>query len=244
MRLLHAQSQMEDDRKLCEYSLPEGTGISALFEPAVEINIEVSSRHQLLKFKVSNAMSVMALKTQIAGVIRCGMAPERMELRLGDVPLEDVMPLHFYGIKEDSKLNAMKPYIDVTVKSNKGEIICWRLNRKDAIQDVKVKLATSKITFCIKEHSSVKFQGEVDGLMDRLGGSMNLEPMRLCVITEDQNFNEVDDDDATVENYKIKDGDKLFLLIYKWKSEECEIMVTKTGRKLQGVEKDDTILAV
>ena len=42
VRLLQGQTVLEDDRKLCEYSLPEGATISALFEPDVNISIDVS----------------------------------------------------------------------------------------------------------------------------------------------------------------------------------------------------------
>ena len=85
VRLLHAQAPMEDDWKLCEYSLPEGTTISVLFEPDVDINIEVSTCHQMQKLTASNATSVMELKVQICGIMKCGISPEKLEIRLGDV---------------------------------------------------------------------------------------------------------------------------------------------------------------
>ena len=43
---------MEDDRKLSEYSLTEGATISALFEPDVDINIEVSNGNQTPKLTI------------------------------------------------------------------------------------------------------------------------------------------------------------------------------------------------
>ena len=152
---------MEHNRKLCEYSLPEGATISALFELDVDINIEVSTRHQSQKLTVSNSTSVMALKAQICGVMKCGVAPEKLEIRLGDVTLEDPMPLHFHGIREGSMLNIMKPYVGVMVETNKGAKIFWRLKRKDTIGDVKIKLATSsnttgRKTECLNPDDSLK----------------------------------------------------------------------------------------
>ena len=73
LRFLHAQAPMDDDRKLCEYSLPEGATISALFEPDVDISIEVSTRHQTQKLTISNATSVMALKVQVCGVMNVAL---------------------------------------------------------------------------------------------------------------------------------------------------------------------------
>ena len=113
---------MDDDRKLCEYSLPEGATISALFEPDVDISIEVSTHHQTQKLTISNATSVMALKVQVCGVMKCGVAPEKLEIRLGDITLEDPMPLHFYRIKEGSRLYLIKPYVRVTVGKQQGRI--------------------------------------------------------------------------------------------------------------------------
>ena len=214
---------MEDDRKLCEYSLPEGAVISALFEPDVDITVEVSSRHQVQNFSVSNATPVMALKDQIHGVMKCGMASERLEIRLGDVTLEDMMPLHFYGIKEGSKLDLIKPHIRVMVENNHGDLICWRLDRKDTIAEVKVKLAASL-------------------------GNVSTEQLHLYTVTDGQNFDELDDDDETVENYKIKDGDKLYLLTNKWSSGNSKIdrsiTVMKTKRNVQGIEGGDTCLGI
>ena len=134
---------MRDNRKLSEYSIPEGATISALFEPDVDINIEVNIGHKTQKLTVPNSTSAMALKVQISGIMRGGVAPEKLEIRLGDVTLEDSMPLHFYGVKNGSTLSILKPYVIVSVEDNHGDIICKRLNRKDTIQEVKVKLSSS-----------------------------------------------------------------------------------------------------
>ena len=223
---------MEDDRKLCEYSLPEGTTISALFEPDVDINIEVRTRHQTQELTVSNTTSVMVLKVQISGVMRCGMAPERLEIRLGNLTLEDPMPLHFYGIKDGSMLNIMKPYVGVMVENNKGNTICWHLNRKDAIGDVKVRLATSSK----RTPKNTEYPDPDD--------SVKVEQLRLYLMSEDgETFDELDENDETVGGCKIGDDDRLYLLSYMW-TQKFKVTVKKTGRQLWGLETDDTCLGV
>ena len=220
---------MEDDRKLCEYSLPEASTISALFEPDVDINIEVSTHHQTQKLTVSNATSVMALKVQIYDIMRCGMAPEKLEIRLGDVTLEDPMPLHFYRVKDGSRLDVVKPYVGIRVKNNKENTIYWRLNRKDTIGEVKVRLATSSKGTCRNPDSD---------------DSVKVEQLRLYLLSEDgQGFDELDENDETLDSYKIKDDDKLYLLSYMW-TWHFIVTVKKTGRQLWGLEKDDTCLSV
>ena len=222
---------MEDDRKLCKYSLPEGATISALFEPDVDINIEVTTGHQSQILTVSNATSVMALKVQICGIMRCGVVPEKLEIRLGDVTLEDPMPLHFYRVKEGSRLDVVKPYVGVMVENNKGNTIYWRLNRKDAIGEVKVRLATSSKGACRNKD----FPDPDD--------SVKVEQLRLYLMSEDgQSFDELDENE-TVDDYKIKDGDKLYLLSYMW-TQKLKVTVKKTGRQLWGLEKDDTCLGI
>ena len=74
---------------------------------------------------------------------------------------------------------------------------------------------------------------------------MKVEQLRLYLITDDQSFEELDEDDETVEDYKIQDGDKLFLLTYSWAG-TMKVTVKKTGRELEtwGLEKDDTCLVV
>ena len=130
------------------------------------------------------------------------------------------MPLHFYGVKEGSKIDVIKHYVRVMIENNHGHVIYWRLNRKDAIKEVKAKLAASL-------------------------SNVSIEQLHLYTIAG-KNFDELDDDDQTVENYEIKDGDKLFLLIYKWYDtlDEYKVTVMKTGRELWGLEKDDTGLGV
>ena len=192
--------------------------ISALFEPDADVKIEVSMGHQAQNFTVSNTTSVMELKVQICVLMRCGAAPEKLEVRLGDVTLEDPMPLHFYGIQDGSKLNVIKPYIRVTVLNNHGKLIYWRLNRKDIIKEVKVKLAASL-------------------------NNVTTEQMHLYLVSDGQDFNELHDDDETVERCKIQDGDKLYLLIYRW-TKKMNVTLKMAGMKLWGLEKDDTALGI
>ena len=234
MRLLHAQAPMENDRKLCEYSLPEGATISALFEPDVNINIEVSTHHERQKLKVSNTTSVKALKVQISGVMRCYVAPEKLEIRLGDITLEDLMPLHFYGVQNGTKLELLKPYVGVMIENNFGHKIYWRLKRKDFIKDVKVKVASTQKSLTPESVS----QDEIDK-----GGIINAEGLRIYLVTNGSNFNELDDD-GTVEDCKLKDGDNLYLLSYRWLSNQGVVTVRKTGMNLQGVEAGDTCLGI
>ena len=130
VRLLQGQTVLEDDRKLCDYSLPEGATISALFEPDVDINIDVSTGLEVHNITVSNATSVKAIKVHICDVMSCGVASERLEIRLADITLDDPMPLHFYGIKDGSTLKILKPYVNVTIENNQGATLFWRLSRK------------------------------------------------------------------------------------------------------------------
>ena len=217
---------------MCEYSLPEGTTISALFEPDVDINIEVSTRHQTQELTVSNTTSVMVLKVQISGVMRCGVAPESLEIRLGEVTLEDPMPLHSYGVKDGSRLDIIRPYVGVFVENNKGDKIFWHLKRKDTIAEVKIKLATSsKIT-----GRNTEYQNPDD--------SLKVEQLCLYSITKDNKFEELDEDDEIVDNCNIKDNDRLYLISYKWTQQNLRVRVKKTRRELWGLEKDDTCLGI
>ena len=58
------------------------------------------------------------------------MAPDRLNIRLGDVMLRDPMPLHFYGVSDGSLLNVLRPYVSVTIENNYGSSLYWRLNRE------------------------------------------------------------------------------------------------------------------
>ena len=173
--MLQGQTVLEDDRKLCQYSLPEGATISALFEPDVDINIEVNMGQKTQKLAVSNSTPIVALKVQICDLMRCRMAPEKLEIRLRDVTLEDPLPLHFYGIKDGSILSILKPYVSVTIQNNHGNNLYWRLNRKDTIREVKKKLGQS--TYQLKFDIKYKDSGSIDEIKGFQDG--NVEGMRL-----------------------------------------------------------------
>ena len=248
VRLLQGQTVLEDDRKLCEYSLPEGATISALFEPDADINIEVSMGYQLHQLTVSKTTSIMALKLQVCEVMRCDVAPEKLEIKLGDVTLEDPMPLHFYEIMDGSKLNVLKPYVNVTILNNKGTEIFWRLKRRDTIKEVKTKLATVKTassastrSLSISQYGGNNYNGQISGGYSPDSG-ISTEASRLYFVASGQISRELDDDE-TVEHYKIKDDDRLFLLSYRWTTNR-NVFLTKAGRNIQGVELDDTCLGI
>ena len=246
VRLLQGQTVLEDNMKLSEYSIPEGAIISALFEPDADINIEVSMDYQIQHLTVSNNSSIMGLKEQMRSIVNCDVVPKKLEIRLGDVTLEDQMPLHFHEIMNGSKLNVIKPYVNVTIMNNKGTEIFWRLNRKDTIKEVKVKLAAvqnssgSMRSFSFLQHGT-RSNGQISGGYFPDSG-INAEGSRLYFIAEGQNFRELDDDE-TVENYKIKDDDRLFLLSYRWTTNH-EVVLTQSGRNIQGVESGDTGLGI
>ena len=76
-----------------------------------------------------------------------------------------------------------------------------------------------------------------------LAGTVSAEAIRLYLVTSDKVFEELDDDE-TVECHEIKDGDNLYLLTYRWTYNEGDVTVEKTGKQLEGVEREDTILGI
>ena len=220
--MLHGQTVLEDDRKLSEYSLPEGVTISALLQPDVIINIEVSTGVQMQHLTVSNATSIMALKVQICGVMRCGVAPERLELRLGDAILEDdAMPLHFYGITNGTSVTVLKPYVRVTFVDNYGQELYSRIERKDTIREVKRSLFAAG-------------SSALSGVRE--------EDVILYLKREDGEYIELEEDETVVKS-KIKDDDKILLLSYRW-SRKCNVTVTTEKTQLMGVDEKDTCLGI
>ena len=135
------------------------------------------------------------------------------------------MPLHFYGVEDGSKLEALKPFVNVMVETNHGREIYWCLDRKDAIEKVKVELATSLPNTNENSNKRVK-----------------IEQFHLYLVSDGQKFDELDDD-KTVEDCKIKEDDKLYLLSYMW-SKKMKVTVKKTGTIVRGCEQDDTCLGV
>ena len=80
VRLLQGQTVLQDDWKLAEYNIQDGATISALFEPDVDINIEVSTGQHTQQHVVSNSTSVMALKLLVSDATGCGIVPDKMQL--------------------------------------------------------------------------------------------------------------------------------------------------------------------
>ena len=244
VRLLQGQTVFQDDRKLSEYNIQDGAVISALFEPNLDVNIEVSTGHHVHHFTVSHSTSVLALKKQVSGV-----NPEKLDLRLGDTQLENNLPLHYYGIENGSKLTVVKPYVTVTVEDNYGSKIYKRIDRKDTINLVKMKLSR------MSEPSSAEpgnmsysvYSTDEDGLrVKSVIKHRNIADLRLYRVTAEEDYIELDDDDVTIEDYKLRDGEKLYLLSYNWIPEKDVLDVTsaKSGKNLEGVEIKDTLLGI
>ena len=136
------------------------------------------------------------------------------------------------------------------MENNYGNIIYWRLDRKDVIREVKVKLASTpqsalaspqnKISF--NSQGGINYGGTVSG-GSPTAGIISAEVTRLYLVTGGETFEELRDD-KTVEYHKIKDDDKLYLLAYKWTHNEGEIRVNSTDKTLQGVEKEDTVTGI
>ena len=82
---------------------------------------------------------------------------------------------------------------------------------------------------------------EISGSLE---GAVSVEGMRLYIVTEEGSFDELDDDDETVEQCKIKDGDKLHLLLYRWVDQECNVTLRKAKSKVKGVELENTCLSI
>ena len=107
---------MEDDKTLSSIHYQNVLQSELLFEPYVNINIGVSMHHQTYTFTVSTTLCVKARKAQICGVMRYSVPLERFE----DVPLDDSLLLHFYGMKDGSRLHAVKHSIGVSVENQYG----------------------------------------------------------------------------------------------------------------------------
>ena len=101
------------------------------------------------------------------------------------------------------------------------------------IKDVKVKVGSRQ-----------KFLKPESGFGDEVNRDeiIDAEGLRIYLLINSL-FTELDDDE-TVEECMLEDGDKLFLLSYRWLSIQGDVIVRKTGAKLQGVEGGDTVLGI
>ena len=86
------------------------------------------------------------------------------------------------------------------------------------------------------------YDGNFSGGAPR-AGTVSAEVVRLYLIVDDQIFEELSEH-RTVEYHEIKDGDNLYLLTYRWTYNEGDVTMEKTGKQLEGVERDDTILGI
>ena len=184
-------------------------------------------------------------------------APQRLDIRLGDITLEDPIPLHFYGIGNGTKLDVLKPYVNVKILNNRGAAIYWRLDRKDAIKEVKVKLGAAQSLVPIRfylyygflhdhgtSQATIADQSSFNEIRGIQEGNVSTAGMRLYIIKDDGDKFEELDDDETVDNCNIKDGNNLFLLTYRWLHHEGDVTVLKTKSKIEGVEPDETSLGI
>ena len=110
----------------------------------------------------------------------------------------------------------LKPYVGVRIENNHGTVVYWRINRKETIREVKAKLTTIKSSYASSDREfsfsqqGTQFNGQVSGGHPNDDG-IDVDGMRLYLVL-DGKFDELDDSE-TVDNCKIKDDDRLYLLI-------------------------------
>ena len=233
VRLLQGKTVLQDDSKLSEYNIEDGAVISALFEPDVDVNIEVSTGHQTYHLVLPNSTSVMALKLQLCDLIKWGIAAEEIDLLSEDIQLENDLPIHYYGIKSGSKLTILRPYISVTIEDNHGDVLYRRISRRETIREIKSQLRKSQ-RVDPESGRSTNYRGHEND-------------MRLYLVEGENEFRELADN-LTINDHKIQDNASLYLLSYRWtnstRAKDVPISTLNSGSKLHGVEYHDTVLSV
>ena len=144
MRILKGQEILPDDSTLAQHNISDGDTVNIVIEPDKLIAIDIACQAEIFRHKMSSSVSVKDLKEKLIEfkqvVFWCYEFNLVAETSQGVVnPLEDSLPLHFYGFHDGSKLWVVRSHIFLTVVDhNKPDTpLSRKFSRKATVEELK-----------------------------------------------------------------------------------------------------------
>ena len=153
MRILKGQEILPDDSTLAEHGITDDDTVNIVIEPEKKITIKVPKVSLLLsrslshyEFQIANTISVQEVKNML--ITQDDMVISDIEFDLviinvkNRVFLDDTsLPLHYYGIDEDSTLKIVKNVAGCIIHNQKGEVMHLTLSVNTTVRELRNKLS-------------------------------------------------------------------------------------------------------
>ena len=206
-----------DESTLAEHNIKDGDVLNILIEPEKMITVHVFLGFQNFKHQLSHCTTVSNLKQILTKEVR--LPPREFELLKDETVLDDdVMPLHYYGVQDGSKLRLEKTMMGLVIENRKGEEVFLHISKISTIGELRTRIM--KLTSC----------GSTDDFS-------------LFVKEKFANYRKLDGQDDVIVGHVLREHDKLYLIDNKFVKRPTNIKQS-LWQEIHGIETGDTILNI
>ena len=160
VRVIKGQEVLPDGSTLDEHGLIDGSTVNIVIEPEKEISIKIKLGPKVFIHKALNSVRVRELKQQFIDGGSVGFMLDEFTLVIpadnnygitADVPLEDEsLPLHLYGVGDNTKFKIIGWSIMIEVINQKGEQRFKYFPRKMTVKQMKKEIQAEHVSLFLK----------------------------------------------------------------------------------------------
>ena len=108
-------------------------------EPEKMIMVQVAYGFHILKHQVPHHTTIFKFKELVSREIH--FPPREFELLKDETILnDDVMPLHYYGIQDGSKLRLEKTMMGLVIENRKGEEVFLHISKTSTMRELRTRI--------------------------------------------------------------------------------------------------------
>ena len=232
VRVIKGQEVLPDGSTLDEHGIIDGSTVNIIIEPEKEINLQIKLGPKVFSRKLLNSVRVRELKQQLIDGGNVGFLINEFQLvsfsTWYKITLEDEsLPLHLYGVGDNTTLRAMGGRVTIKLVNQKGAIWYKTFSKSITVAQMKQTILSTDTFFSADEER-------------------NLVKDIWLFVNQGDSYRELDDE-ATIGEI-ISNDDTVYFIEDRFFPETAMILVNllPIGKEIGsvGCSIEDTVLSV
>ena len=146
MQIFKGQEILPDDSTLAQHDISNGDRVNIMLEVDQNISMEVNCGPKSFTYEISLSTRVNELKKMLIDSKQVAFPPSEFDLvkyeMVNGVEQEKILgdealPLHYYGIENDTVLHALNHYIIIKVVNPKGRVTYEKFHKTTTVRGMK-----------------------------------------------------------------------------------------------------------
>ena len=165
VRVIKGQEVLPDGSTLEEHGIIDGSTVNIVIEPDKEINLEIKLGPKEFTHKVLNSVRMHELKQQLIDGGNVGFKFKDFSLLLTSVNKDGVadnvllqdesLPLHLYGVGDNTTLRAMGGRVTIKLVNQKGAIWYKTFSKSITVAQMKQTILSTDTFFSADEERNL-----------------------------------------------------------------------------------------